>query len=449
MPNETAAIVRLYGEIDRKVNVDASRRIKVAQLLWPYVNPTLHWYDDYQEWLGETPIEGDSAFPGVEPALKHLAANEDLLPRARARRIFAIAVLTRAFPEMKREGNPLGGLAIEALRAIPGAEETEGGAEHLYGLLADDEPMHTEAGTEMIQGTKPWWNEMVAPFGPRAIGMQPKPCVGRWVRVPGLEGPVDAVRTEYEPEGITLTQAAKFLDPENWPNCSDFWCEMKCLEKPAAGQGRYREVVSTSCGSGPRPDFTLPDFWAETELLFNFMWIPEENGAQAAVANFRLVPDPRYKDDLIVLDEGTLVVARVKDTDRLLVTTTKRVRFSREFMPGAIAVLACAFGYADLSNDLLACAARLGVAGGTSFPGVAVNAAPAANGAGAAGPRTGSGQGSAGGPRSGSGQGSAGGFVQEGADIAIRAIRDWADLLETVGGAGKQGTPKRRRRPGG
>jgi hypothetical protein len=436
---ETAAIVRIYGEIDRKVNVEPARRIDVAQFLSPYyLNPTLHWYDDYREWLGETREDEQNPFPGLVPALTHLGENEnrDILPRQRARRMFAIAVLVSAFPEMKKDGE-LRTLATNALRAPEGTAEPEDGAEHVYALLAGIEPVRI-AGVDVVPGTQPWWNEMVAPYKAHdevtVIGMQSMPCAGRWVRVPGIDGPVDAVRTEHEPEGIGLKQATKFLDPVHWPDCSDFWCNMDPLEGPAAGQGRYREVVSTRCSDGPRPDFVLPDFWAETELLFNFMWIPEKDGAEAAVANYRLVPDPRKNDGRIVLDEGTLVLATMQDPDKLLVTTTKRVRFSREFVPGAIAVVACAFGYGDLSNGMMERAAR---GGGSKFPGVAVNGAPAAAGA------------RAGGRRGGSGQGAAGGFVQEGADIAIRAIRDWANLLETVGGAGKQGTPTRRRRPGG
>jgi len=431
---ETAAVVRIYGEIDRKVNVEPSRRIDVAQFLSPYyLNPTLHWYDDYQEWLGETPEEDDNAFPGVASALTHLGENKEIRPRQRARRMFAIAVLARAFPEMKEEGNTLRGLAIDALRGLDDAAEPEGGAEDLYALLVGIRPM----GTEVIPGTQAWWKQVVVPFGASATGMESKPCAGRWVRVPGIDGPVDAVRTEHQPEDIKLAQAAKFLDPVHWPDCSDFWCTMDPLEGPTEGQARYREVVGIHCGEDAHPAFALPRFRAETELLFNFMWIPEKGGnAAAAVANYRLVPDPRYKDDQIVLDEGTLVVADVKGTNKLLVTTTKRVRFNGKFVPGAIAVMACAFGYGDLSNGMMELATR-GV-GGTDFPGVAVNAAPAAGGAQAGGRR-----------RGGSGRGAAGGLVQEGADIAIRAIRDWADLLETVGGAGRQGTPKRRRRPGG
>ena len=437
MAFETAAIVRIYGEIDRKVNVEPARRIDVAQFLSPYhLNPTLHWYDDYQEWLGETPEDEQTAFPGLAPVLEHLGENRDILGRQRARRMYAIAALVSAFPEMKRDGQ-LSALAINALRAPKGTAEPDGGAEHVYELLAGIEPVRI-AGVEAVPGTQVWWNGMIAPYKTldevAAIGMRSMPCAGRWVRVPGVDGPVDAVRTEREPEGIGFEQATKFLDPVRWPECSDFWCKMDCLEEPAAGQGRYREVVGTRCGDERLPDFALPDFWAETELLFNFMWIPERNGAQAAVANYRLVPDPRYNDDFIVLDEGTLVIAATNDADKLLVTTTKRVRFSREFVPGAIAVMACAFGYGDLSNGMMERAAE---GGGSNFPGVAVNGPPAASGARASG------------LRGGSGQGAAGGFVQEGTDIAIRAIRDWANLLETVGGAEKQGTPTRRSRPGG
>ena len=43
--------------------------------------------------------------------------------------------------------------------------------------------------------------------------MFPQPCAGRWVKVPGIEGPVDALRTEYEPNEVAFDRAAQIPRP--------------------------------------------------------------------------------------------------------------------------------------------------------------------------------------------------------------------------------------------
>ena len=168
------------------------------------------------EWLGGTQAEDENEFPGVSPALAHLGDNMDIQPRQRARRMFAIAVLTRAFPEMQNTSNTLAELAIRALKTPEGTPEPESGAESVYARLAGIAPVHTDGGTQLIPGTQAWWTAMVTPFetvaavsgaaeagatGAAPRGMQFKPCAGRWVRVPGIDGPVDAVRTNTTPKG--------------------------------------------------------------------------------------------------------------------------------------------------------------------------------------------------------------------------------------------------------
>ncbi len=195
------------------------------------------------------------------------------------------------------------------------------------------------------------------------------------------------------------------------------------------------------------------------------MWVPEEHGAKAAVANYRFAEGRPKPGDRIQVDEGTLVVSRVEEDapdqregwgeapfagtqdgelrrDVIRITTTKRVKFSYPFATEALAMVVCALGYADVSGELLACAASHGVrmGPGSNFPGVASNEATGKKGkkkrAGA----------SAGAPGGGE-QADAGGLFEEAAEVWIRALRDGAKVLERgLGEAQHRSTGKRRRR---
>jgi hypothetical protein len=363
----------------------------------------------------------------------------------RARRMFAIAVLARALPGMK-EPDELRDLAIQAVNGIPGAAVARNRAEDVYKLLSG-EGQPASLGPKQAPGTDGWWEEMVdealaAHVLSNTTGMYPRPCIGGMVMVPGVEGPVDALRTEFKSNEIHIEKAHKidfkratrYLEPSNWQKCRpDFWCTMEELGEPSEGQRRYHEVVSTHCGQPGSGGF-----WAQTDLLVNFMSVSDKKNGKAAIANYKLAEKPEAHD-FIQVDEGTLVVANAPRTDTFLITSTKRVKFNREIPTGALALMMCAFGYGEVAADLIACAAREGVdpPKGTPFPGVPPPGAP-----------PGGGGAQAAGPRGGPGQAPAGGLVQEVADIWAQAIRDGAAALErNLGGAG-QGSAPRTRGPG-
>jgi hypothetical protein len=444
---ETDAIVGIYGAVDRAVQADPVARLRVAQLLPQYRDPRLHWYDDFQEWLAETAgAESPApAFPELGDALTQLAEPPSR-PRMRARWMFAIAIATRAFPEMSNPDSDLRSRAVAALRALPDAEEPEQRAQGLYKLLAgEDQPVRPD--TAEAPGTSNWWNDLINTAHaermiPDTIGMFPRPCSGRLVTVPGIDGPVAALQTELETDEIDFDTATRFIEPVNWETCMpNFWCDVHAIADPRlpAGQRRYHEEVSTHCG-----DTARPGFWAETELLFNFMWVPGRRDAEAAIANYELAEGRPLPNDRILVDEGTLVVAKAGDGQRpLRITTTKRVKFSYPFASEALALIMCALGYADVAGNLLACAAvhgkDVGDVGeaGTDFPGVPLTAARA-DAAGTPAGRP---------PRSGYGQGSAGGIAQEMVDIWARAVRDGVAAIE--GGTRRGSTHKEPHRPGG
>jgi hypothetical protein len=223
------------------------------------------------------------------------------------------------------------------------------------------------------------------------------------------------------------------IEPLNWKQCiPSFWCEVRMIgQEVAPGERCYHEVVGSDC-----PEGSKALFWAETDLLFNFMWLPEKKGAEAALANYQLANGRPLPNDLIRVDEGTLLVAKVNGSaNHLRITTTKRIQFNYPFSSQVLVMIMCALGYADVAGSLACCTARQGKDPTDSqgqplpqFPGVsptAVTAAarPAARTAGSGLP-------------SGFAQTNLGAVVQDTAGIWARTIRDCAATLES--GAGRQ-----------
>ncbi len=382
---ETGALVRIYGAVDQVAQSDPELRAAISQLLPLYRDPDLHWYEDFQTWLKGTraelggseaelggseaeDLEGPS--PSLAGALQELAGIKPRC-RMRPRRLFAIAVAMRAFPEMRKPHTELGGLAVAALHVSTLAGEEEH-ALSLQGLLAEEEALPgLEAGSQELNT---WWNNLVATAASDGLissvaGMRPRPCSGRLVTVPGVQGQVAALETEFETDEIDFEQATKFIEPVNWKKCMpDFWCVMKQLGAGVApGSYLYHEVVSTDCANKATAAFT-----AEAELEFNFMWLPSVASPQVALTNYQLAPGRPKPGDLIRVDEGSLVVAKTgPGPTPLRITTTKRIRFSYPFSSEALATIMCALGYADVVGNLLCCAASSSKKAGTPFPGEA------------------------------------------------------------------------------
>jgi hypothetical protein len=368
---EIEAIVGIYGAVDSAVQGDGEARARVSRLLALYRDPDLHWYDDFEAWLKRAQGQADDPlFPGLREALCELARIEPQC-RMRARRLFAIAVAMRAFPEMRDPGSELGGLAVRAVTFRSLAKRDEH-AQTLCELLADESLLASARGTRTLESSA-WWDQLITKAdGDKLIssvaGLRPRPCSGRLVHVPGIAGPVAALETEFETNEVDFEAATKFIEPVHWPICMPFfWCEMRASGGgQEGGPQRYHEVVSSDCAN--KQDAA---FFAETELLFNFMWLPDRGNPEVALANYQLADGRPHIDDLIRVDEGTLIVAKVGPGQRpLRITTTKRIQFSYPFSSEALALIMCALGYADVVGDLLCCAATKGAEAGTDFPGV-------------------------------------------------------------------------------
>lgn len=379
--SEIDGLVGIYGAVDNAVQGDEAARAAVARLLPLYQDPSLSWYQEFEEWLslerGDSIDGPETVFPLLEASLDALG---DISPRCRMRprRLFAIAVGMRAFRDMADPGTEIGGLTVGAL-SVESLAGDESSARALQERLANDLFL-PGAGPEGAANLAAWWSGLIngaAKDGliPSQTGMFPRPCTGRLVKVASATGPVAALETDFETEEVTFEEAIKLIEPTNWKRCMPhFWCTMKEIGAGAvAGTHRYREVVSSDCTSGKAAAFT-----AETELDFDFISVPTPANPEVAITNYQLSSGRPLTGDLIRVDEGSLVVAKtITDPGPLRITTTKRIQFSYPFSSEALAMIMCALGYTDVVADLLCCAASIGkdaAAGGdlgSEFPGSA------------------------------------------------------------------------------
>ena len=374
--SEIDGLVGIYGAVDNVVQTDGEARAAVARLLPLYRDPDLSWYEEFEAWLnrarGHRVERPETLFPSLERALRELAGIEPSC-RMRPRRLFAIAVAMRAFPDMSRPDTRLGDSTTDALKVGALAVKPEA-APGLQELLANDAFL-PGAGPQGSQDLAAWWSNLVTMAHAQDLladtrGMTPRPCAGRLVKVRGVCGPAAALTTDFETEEVAFEEAVRFIEPANWKACMPhFWCVMEEVGTGVApGTHKYHEEVSSDCASR-----ALAAFRAKTELDFNFMWVPQPGHAQVAIANYQLSAGRPRMCDTIRVDEGSLVVAKTRsDPGPLRITTTKRIQFSYPFSSEALAMIMCALGYADVAGDLLCCAASKdgkNAAVGTEFPG--------------------------------------------------------------------------------
>ena len=367
---EISDLIGIYGAVDRAVAGHPDLRAEVSRVL-PIYNDhprdtAPHWFDEFEQWARERrgPEAEGAPFPSLDEALQDLAKTP-ARGRMLARRLFAIALTGRAFPELLADDERKASLA-GALRSVDGIESDDQ-AQRLLELLVDDQLFVEDDDTARTADA--WWEmllELAYQQGlvphPGLIG--PRPCTGKLVMVdmPDGSGPVATLDAGFESDQIPFEKAVRFLDPVNWPGCSDFWCDVKKIGGQAPGPYHYHEVVSTDC-----PD--KPAAWTiEAYLDFGFFHIP----GQLAIAEYGLTkPHPLPADDVLV-DEGSLVVREIGSAaaPKIRVTTTKRVRFNRPFSGEALALIMCALGYASIVEDLVfSCAAVADDEAGTAFPG--------------------------------------------------------------------------------
>lgn len=353
---ETRDLVGIYGAVDRAAAGDPEARDRVARLLPAYLDPDFRWFDEFEAWTEEK--REDFTEPPFAPLEESLAGMSERVPRGRmrARRLFAIAVAIQAFPELRESDLTVRAVQFETIA------EGEERARRVVEVLGDEELLPEPDGDDP-DALDLWWDrlrEALSGLVADTAGLGPRPCTGRLVTVklPTGLGSVATLRTEWETDQVSFDRAIRLLEPKNWPDCSDFWCEMKPLAQLSPMVHPYHEVVSLDCNH-PAGTWTI-----EAYLDFTFVRVQG-----LAVTDYALSDGHPAQGDDVLVDEGSLIVQELPG-NRIRVTTTKRIKFNHPFGGEALAMIMCATGYASVVEDLVFSCAREG-AEGTEFPGAA------------------------------------------------------------------------------
>ncbi|MGH9112592.1 MAG: hypothetical protein ACRDZN_09920 [Acidimicrobiales bacterium] len=359
--SEIGDLIAILGEIDRTVGADehgeaAEKRSQVAALVPAYREPDrFGWFDGF---VAANELE----LPSLDEAMRNLAQPTrfaSMLPR----RLLAVALAVRMFPEQfgpgrEGEGDALRALVVPGIVAglppiatpphdeppePPGIDDTvRGQARDLLAALADPGELPT---------IEAWRDFVTRQHDAGRISAQlaslPAPCTVTVLEL-RREGDPDAIavlQTRLCVRGVDIaTLAAGFLDPTRWPQCSPWWCAMELAPGGGAGLTRYLEVVALACPGVLEVavflDFATP-VDSGTRKVVTYKLSPDQGGT---VAGFRA-------NGAVNVDQGTIELRQ--EQDHVHVETTKRVRFTRLVDAQAIAVLACWVGYGDFASDLV------------------------------------------------------------------------------------------------
>ncbi|MGH9138439.1 MAG: hypothetical protein ACRD0G_15580 [Acidimicrobiales bacterium] len=342
--SELEALVAVYGAIDRAVVEDAGRTSAVAPLLGPYIEgKATGWFEPFDTWIVSTRRDrpNEPLFPDVEEALRELAETPPD-GRMRARRLLAIGALARALPERFADDGPDRDVLVSTLR-VDGLARSDEHAGELLRMLVELESL--EQWPDFVARA---FEQELIPSDTAAVAME-APCSGDYVVLPGRPRPVTVLKTSFCLTGVSFQDATTFLDPANWPHCSSLWCSMTPLADGPQGQKRYLETLSTNCGGPGWTATVCLQFWKRTLA----------DGS--AVLEYAMCEEPGKSDELVEVDEGSIIVRQ--DGANVCVRTTKRLRFAEDFDGPFLAMIACALGYGAVAEDLILSCAQLGKPG--------------------------------------------------------------------------------------
>jgi hypothetical protein len=347
---ELEALIAVHGAIDRAVQRDPGLARSVAPLLPAYERDDAPgWYEKFERWTKD--VAPDAELVGPDEALAQMAERPPR-PRQAARRLLALAALARATPDLTDDDNRRlrAALSVEGLAAD--------NSDALFARLTGPEFESIGDWGDFIRGATA--DGLLAETLSAQVAAPP--CSGSVEPALSSSGGVtDAASlfTTMRTDQVSFACACRFLEPVNWPGCSDFWCTMVEVATKPNGNPVFHELVSLDCNSAAA--------WrAEAFLEFGFSWT-----ATVASLSYQLDPDRTAPTDPIVVDEGWLrVVDEGGGTVR--VETLKTISFANSyfFSPGQLAAMMCPLGYGDAAGDLMFnCALECAPGSGTAFPG--------------------------------------------------------------------------------
>ncbi len=344
--SETTDLFALHGAIDRYAQRLPDGPAGVPPLFSP-LGDTVGWFDRLATAIAPTEFsDGDGSgidqdsvagvegpFPGVDEALAHMAERR---PRGRSqqRRLLAIADLARVDPSYGPEGEhaELTALALRPLTS-DGSFDT---ARALLSMLVDVE---TFAGAEQ-------WEALQAAAGDvftETLRVQHSPpACASWITQTEVAGKkVDAlvIETTFQTDQLGRREVLNYLNPENWPDCSEYWCSMEFLGRSRSTR-TYLEIVSLDCRNRSiLPLRTCLDFRTRVTR-------------STTTLTYNLSTNQTRGDGKVVVDQGWI---RISDAAPAGVTvrTHKMVKFGPPFDGVSMCRIVCLTGYGEVAEEML------------------------------------------------------------------------------------------------
>ena len=355
-----AAVIPVY-----RLNLEP-RRVRGDRL------GTLGWNDEREVFLPEVEIKT------VDSSLQELAELADVSELDQARRLKAVWAVARVVPDLDRKQRDLLAAAVRPL--VAGAR---GDAES----VDPERRRGSGSPTSSTSSSSPWfataekWDGVVQAAEEQGLVSSQVAMLAHvgcedWVTLVPVEvadgTDIDpAARIVSTVKGFdvgtrTLGKVRTLLEPTNWPTClKSFWCSMNAVTASGVSTTPikfYQERVGD-----------CPTVWFEPYLRFASR---DLRGANNKVNGFELQYDLALASDLkalsakpskkltqdgrVEVDRGLIkVVIRhppgaPTGQNQVDITTSKSIRFREPLPTGAVALLACVSGWADMTRTMMA-----------------------------------------------------------------------------------------------
>lgn len=362
--SEIRDLLGIYGAIDDAAQRDYTEIApRLAPLFAVYREHPIDavenggWFKAFIDWgdrvhaVADPPVEA-TEFPSYREALLSMA-DRPPAPRAMARRMLAVTALMRTIEDL-RPGGEVADLVASALFAREGLVPSMDAAQQLQSLLYDKfvdmdtwTAMLDEAiGSELID------TEMQAQ-------LHAPPCIGDVTTKPNPNDPTDLMPVTVLETSFTVPidfeAALTYLNPLNWPACSNFWCRVEEQQVISPTQRIYFEEVGIDCSD--------PAYRVSTLLKFTFARRQTE-----AYCSYKLPPGHPLPGAAIEFDGGFLRIVK-QPNGEIRVTTSKHVKFSGSLNGAYLGMFMCPTGYASAVEDaLFNCAKLTGSPGAHPYP---------------------------------------------------------------------------------
>jgi hypothetical protein len=291
------------------------------------------WSVELADFLSRLP--GAQPPPTVREALDDITNSPPPSASVTGRLVYVIGALLNLPPDRLSEDIPTDLYASVLDFARPLANG--GSGVELQSLLANDFPSGS-AWSSLAE--KAYARELMSLDVSRW-----RPCESKLI--PHGDGPVCVkLLARYTDDELTIDQVKNVLEPTNWPDLSEFFCDVSYSGGVGAnGWQPALEIVSSNC----------PDQALRTALTF----YKYEVADQIAGVEYDLDPHPpagREGDGIVKVDHGSIQVRSLEPAG--VEVHASKVVYIDGLSPVAQNIYTCVMGYGSLSQEMILGGAR-------------------------------------------------------------------------------------------